>query len=194
MHRSLSSPLSRSSAPARALRRPSVLRQAAIGLAAAAAFGSASATTPLQCRHAPLAQFNGTIVDAAVATPELSTLVQLVQAAGLVGALSGPGPLTVFAPTNAAFAKVPPALLNLIGGDTALLTSVLTYHVSPGQRDPRRSAFFPAEVPTLQGQSLFLEFESGKPQVNQSTAQCTGVKTTNGVVWIIDSVLLPQFK
>lgn len=187
MHRLLSSSLSR-------LARSSAVRQAAVGLFAAAAVGSAAATTPLQCRHAPLANFNGNIVEAAVATPELSTLVQLVQAAGLVGALSGPGPLTVYAPTNAAFGKVPPALLNLIGGDTALLTSVLTYHVSPGQRDPRRTVLFPTEVPTLQGQSVFLELDGGKPQVNQATAQCTGVKTTNGVVWIIDSVLLPQFK
>lgn len=186
MSRLLSS-LSRSAATAATLRR------AAVGLAVMAAASSAVANSSWACRKAPLTQFSGTIVEAAVATPELSTLVQLVQAAGLVDALSSPGPLTVYAPTNAAFGKVPPALLNLIGGDTALLTSVLTYHVSPGQRDPRRTTLIPAEVPTLQGQSVFLELDGGKPQINQSTAQCKGVKTSNGVVWIIDSVLLPQF-
>jgi uncharacterized surface protein with fasciclin (FAS1) repeats len=129
---------------------------ALVPMGAQASTGSLQAW--LQCRSATLTEFNGTIVDAAVATPELSTLVSLVQAANLAGPLSGKGPLTVFAPTNAAFAKVPAPLLGLIGSDVNLLTSVLTYHV------------------------------------NQSTAACKGVKTSNGTVWIIDSVLLPQFK
>jgi uncharacterized surface protein with fasciclin (FAS1) repeats len=75
-----------------------------------------------------------------------------------------------------------------------ILTAVLTYHVSPGLKDPRRP-LRPLEVKTLQGQTVFLDSGLGKrPQVNQSTAKCQGVRTTNGIVWIIDSVLLPQFK
>ncbi|AWI53911.1 hypothetical protein DEH84_11100 [Aquabacterium olei] len=167
-------------------------------LLAAAAVAPASASTSvlqryLQCKHTTLTEFPGTIVDAAVATPELSTLVNLVQAANLVGPLSGKGPLTVFAPTNAAFGKVPPALLNLIGSDVGLLTSVLTYHVTPGTADPRRS-LLSSQVTTLQGQSLFLVYDGNGASVNQSVAACKGVKTTNGTVWIIDSVLLPQFR
>ncbi|MFN3886718.1 MAG: fasciclin domain-containing protein [Aquabacterium sp.] len=182
---------------------PHALRSltASLGLAAAlTAIGvaPAHATTPLlknylQCRHTTLVDFPGTIVDAAVATPELSTLVNLVQAANLVGPLSGKGPLTVFAPTNDAFAKVPAPLLGLIGSDVNLLTSVLTYHVTAGAVDPRRS-LLPSQVGTLQGQSVFLVYDTNGASVNQSVAACKGVKTTNGTVWIIDSVLLPQFR
>ena len=147
----------------------------------------------LKCRHTTLTQFPGTIVEAAVATPELSTLVSLVGAAGLVDALNGAGPLTVFAPTNDAFGKVPAPLLGLIGGDKALLTQVLTYHVSAGTADPRRS-LIPSQVKTLQGQTLYVGYDQDGASVNQSVAACKGVKTTNGTVWLIDSVLLPQFK
>ncbi len=147
----------------------------------------------LQCRSTNLTEFNGTIVDAAVATPELSTLVSLVQAANLVGPLTGKGPLTVFAPTNAAFGKVPAPLLSLIGSDVGLLTNVLTYHVTTGTVDPRRN-LTPSQVTTLNGQSVFVGFDASGASVNQSTAACKGVKTSNGTVWIIDSVLLPQFK
>ncbi len=147
----------------------------------------------LQCRNAPVTNFPGTIVDAAIATPELSTLVSLVVAADLVGPLSGKGPLTVFAPTNEAFAKVPTPLLGLIGGNKDLLTTVLTYHVTPGTVDPRRH-LLPTQVKTLQGQSVFVGFDAEGASVNQSVAACKGVKTTNGTVWIINSVLLPQFR
>lgn len=147
----------------------------------------------LTCRHTQLTEFPGTIVDAALATPQLSTLVSLVVAADLTGPLSGKGPLTVFAPTNDAFAKVPSPLLDLIGSDPKLLTKVLTYHVTSGQADPRRS-LIPSQVTTLQGQTLFLAYDADGASVNQSVANCKGVKTTNGTVWLIDSVLLPQFK
>jgi len=147
----------------------------------------------LECRSTKLVNFPGTIVDAAIATPELSTLVNLVVSANLVGALSAPGNLTVYAPTNDAFGKVPAPLLGLIGGDVNLLTSVLTYHVSPGTADPRRN-LIPHQVKTLQGQTLFVGYDKDGASVNQSVASCTGVKTTNGTVWLIDSVLLPQFK
>ncbi len=147
----------------------------------------------LSCRHTQLTEFPGTIVDAALATPQLSTLVSLVVAADLTGALSGKGPLTVFAPTNDAFAKVPGPLLDLIGSDPKLLTKVLTYHVTSGTADPRRS-LIPTQVASLQGQSLFLAYDADGASVNQSVANCKGVKTTNGTVWLIDSVLLPQFK
>lgn len=145
------------------------------------------------CRRTKLTNFDGTIVEAAIATPALSTLKDLVIAANLADALNGPGPFTVYAPTNDAFAKIPAPVLSALGSDTALLTAVLTYHVVPSRNaDPRRP-LSPREVTTLQGQSVFLEYDKG-PQVNQSTAACQGVRTSNGTVWIIDSVLLPQFK
>jgi uncharacterized surface protein with fasciclin (FAS1) repeats len=98
----------------------------------------------------------------------------------------------VFAPTNDAFGKVPAPLLGLIGGDKGLLTTVLTYHVVSGYSDPRKP-IFPREVKTVQGQTIFVEYDMN-PQVNQSNASCQGVKTRNGIVWLIDSVLLPQFQ
>ena len=146
-----------------------------------------------QCRSTQAVDFAGTIVDAAIATPALSTLTSLVVAAGLADALAAPGKLTVFAPTNDAFAKIPAGVLGAIGGDNAVLTAVLTYHVVPGATKPRAAR--KAEVATLQGQSLLVGFERGTGAVvNQSTANCTAVRTTNGTVWIIDSVLLPQFR
>ena len=164
------------------------------GVALAAATVVAQAAPGFaECRATQAVEFHGTIVDAAIATPALSTLTSLVVAAGLADALSQPGNLTVFAPTNDAFAKIPAPVLGAIGGDLAVLTAVLTYHVVPGSADPRKG--LPREFGTLQGQSLLVGFERGVgPQVNQSVADCTAVHTTNGTVWIIDSVLLPQFR
>ena len=168
-----------------------------LGLCITAPASAQASSVPLQglvkCATTQLAVVDGTIVDAAVATPELSTLVSLVTAAGLADALAGPGPLTVYAPTNDAFGKVPAPLLGLIGGDKALLTSVLTYHVSPGTVDPRRNVS-PMKVKTLNGQTVFVGATGSGVQVNQSLGACKGVKTKNGTVWLIDSVLLPQFR
>ncbi len=149
----------------------------------------------VKCLKTPLLHFDGTIAEAAEVTPELSTLYGLVVHAGLADALSGPGPLTVYAPVDDAFKKVPASLVELLKGDPeGLLTKVLTYHVSAGTRDPRIS-FYPKETNTLQGQTVFLDYENNKgPQVNQSNVlSCQGVRASNGVVWLIDSVLLPQF-
>ncbi len=150
----------------------------------------------LQCLRTPKIRFHGTIVDAALAVPELSTLAFAVQTAGLVDVLNSPGPFTVFAPTNDAFGAIPEPVLGAILADNDLLTAVLTYHVSLGTgrwKDPRRALFAPRERNTVQGQTVFFNRNSAGPQVNQSGVACQGVKTDNGVVWFIDSVLLPQF-
>lgn len=136
-------------------------------------------------------KFDGTIAEAAIATPDLSTLVALLLDAGLDDELSAPGNLTVFAPTNDAFSAIPGPLLAAIGGDEDVLNSVLKYHVVPGPVDPRRS-LVPREVTTLQGQTVFFSYD-GNPQINQSNTVCQAVRATNGTVWIVDSVLLPQF-
>lgn len=170
------------------------LRPIALALGLATATLAAQAAPGFaECKKTRAVDFAGTIVDAAVATPALSTLTSLVVAAGLAEALSAPGNLTVFAPTNDAFGKIPAPVLGAIGGDTAVLTAVLTYHVVPGHADPRGAR--KTEVTTLQGQSLLIGYERGTgASVNQSTADCTAVRTTNGTVWIVDSVLLPQFR
>ena len=169
---------------------------AAVTAATLAAPLAATAAGPgfAQCRSTTAVDFPGTIVDAAVATPALSTLTSLVVNAGLADALAAPGDLTVFAPTNEAFGAIPPALLGAIGSDTAVLTAVLTYHVVPGRADPRTP--ITRKFESLQGQTLFAGWDraSGAPMINQSKADCTAVRTSNGTVWIVDSVLLPQFR
>jgi uncharacterized surface protein with fasciclin (FAS1) repeats len=144
-----------------------------------------------QCVSTELVQFDGTVVDAALATPELSTLVDAVVAAGLVDALAEAENITVYAPTNDAFGNVPGGILNAVLEDTALLTAVLTYHVSPGNEDPRRH-LKGERAPTLVGQSVFFHRAGGQARVNGAAVSCQGVKTDNGTVWVIDSVLLPN--
>jgi uncharacterized surface protein with fasciclin (FAS1) repeats len=144
------------------------------------------------CNSVQIAQFDGSIVDAALATPELSTLVDAVLAAGLEDALATTENITVYAPTNDAFDALPEGFLNTVVGDVDILTAVLTYHVSPGRSDPRRHTS-PVSRPTLQGQKVFFSRYDTEARVNQAAVDCQGVKTDNGLVWIIDSVLLPQF-
>ncbi|MFM7786446.1 MAG: fasciclin domain-containing protein [Gammaproteobacteria bacterium] len=172
-------------------------KTAAALLAAAISAGAATAQAAanddfVTCIKKDAVTFDGTIVDAAVATPALSTLVSLVQSAGLVDALATTQNITVFAPTNDAFAKIPEPIVSAIAGDSAVLTEVLTYHVVAKHQDPRR---WVGQVRrnALNGQMLFMGSKAGVPFVNNSTVDCTAVKTDNGTVWIIDSVLLPQF-
>ncbi len=160
-----------------------------------------------QCNRTQLIDFPGTITEAAVATPELSILTSLVVEAGLADALSQPGNFTVFAPRDEAFLAIPSPILNALGAfkilglsegvasqeEIDIITQILTYHVVPRKVDPRKS-FFRKSITTLQGQKLFNTRRHATPMINQSVVECQGVKTTNGTVWFIDSVLLPQFK
>lgn len=143
-----------------------------------------------ECLAVPIAQFDGTVVDAALATPELSTLVDAVVAAGLVDDLNDAENITVYAPTNDAFAAIPDSILGEIVGDEGLLTAVLTYHVTPGINDPR-SFVPPVRRNTLLGQKVYYAYADGAPRVNNAAVNCSGVRTSNGIVWLIDSVILP---
>lgn len=158
------------------------------------AFGtSAQAQSAMgACLTTDVVQFDGTVVDAALATPELSTLVDAVVAAGLVDDLNDAENITVYAPTNDAFAAIPGDIADAILGDIDLLTAVLTYHVSPGKTDPRRYVEA-LRRPTLQGQYVFYHRTGMQPHVNGAAVSCQGVNTSNGFVWILDSVLLPVF-
>lgn len=158
-------------------------------------FGSlAQAQTSFRaCVNAPLADFDGSIVDAAVATPDLSILVDLLFAADLVGALEEAEDITVYAPTNAAFGALPTELVDVLLANTEALTSVLVYHVSPGTFDPR-VFLVPTKRPTLlEDTSVVFHREGGEQRVNQSAVDCNGVQTDNGRVFFIDRVLLPGF-
>jgi uncharacterized surface protein with fasciclin (FAS1) repeats len=100
--------------------------------------------------------------------------------------------ITVFAPTNEAFGNIPSDLLTLIASDEGILTTVLSYHVVPKQVDPRKVRYV-RKYDTLAGQTLFASRDRRSPMVNQSEVDCQGYRTANGLVWVIDSVLLPQF-
>lgn len=130
------------------------------------------------------------IVDTAVAAGSFDTLVTAVKAAGLVETLKGEGPFTVFAPTDEAFAQVPEDQLNSLLENKEALTKVLTYHVVLGK-------LMAAEVvkmdsmETLQGQPLTVEAGS-EVKVNNARIVKTDIETSNGVIHVIDAVLIPN--
>ncbi len=165
-----------------------------IGAAALVATTSISAASP--AKTTAMGQKN--IVQTAVATGKFKTLVALVKKAGLAGTLSAPGNLTVFAPTDQAFAnlkKSDPALYNRVATNKKLLQSVLAYHVV-GKRIPAAAAIAAAKkglkVKTVQGESIALSLKGGKIVLN-GTAQVVvpDVKASNGVIHAINAVVVP---
>lgn len=129
------------------------------------------------------------IVDVAVGAGNFKTLVAAVQAAGLVDTLKSPGPFTVFAPTDAAFAKIPKATLDALLADKAKLTAVLTYHVVPGKvmaKDVKAG-----KVKTVQGGELTIT-TTGGVKVDGANVVTTDVAASNGVIHVIDTVVLPK--
>jgi len=130
------------------------------------------------------------LVETAASAGTFKTLAVALQAAGLVDTLKGPGPFTVFAPTDAAFAKIPKADLDALLKDKAKLTAVLTYHVVPGR--VLAADVKPGAVKTAQGQSLTVKADSGKVMVDGATLTATDIVASNGVIHVIDSVVLPK--
>jgi len=133
------------------------------------------------------------IVDTAVAAGDFKTLAAALQAAGLVDTLKGPGPFTVFAPTDEAFAKLPAGTLEdlLKPENKQKLVSILTYHVVAGKvmaKDVVRMH----EARTLNGQDVKIMVEGGKVMVNNANVIKTDIQCSNGVIHVIDTVLLPQ--
>lgn len=133
------------------------------------------------------------IVDVAAGNPDFSTLVAAVKAAGLVDALKGDGPLTVFAPTNAAFAKLPAgAVEDLLKPENKdMLVAVLTYHVVAG-KVMAADVVKVDSATTLQGQSVSVKVNGAKVMINNANVVATDVKASNGVIHVIDTVLLPS--
>ncbi len=133
----------------------------------------------------------GTIVDVAASNPAFSTLVTAVKAAGLVETLSSKGPFTVFAPTNEAFAALPKGTLEklLKPENRQLLQKVLTYHVVSG--DVRAKDLRSGPVKTVEGNSVAVQVSKGGVKVNNVNVIKADVGTSNGVIHVIDKVLLP---
>jgi uncharacterized surface protein with fasciclin (FAS1) repeats len=131
------------------------------------------------------------IVETAVGAGTFNTLARALTAAGLIETLKGPGPFTVFAPTDAAFAKIPPAALNALLADKAKLTAVLTYHVVPGTVMAAQVVGL-REAATVQGGKVNIAVVNGKVMLNTgTTVTATDIKAKNGVIHVIDTVLMP---
>ena len=131
------------------------------------------------------------IVQTAVAAGSFKTLVSLVRQAGLAGALSGKGPLTVFAPTDAAFAKVPKATLAALAKDKAKLKAVLLYHVVSGKLTAAQVVRHKS-LTTLEGGTLSIRTRHGTVYVNRARVIEANVMASNGVIHVINQVLIPR--
>lgn len=133
------------------------------------------------------------IVDTAVGAGSFKTLVAAVQAAGLVDTLKGQGPFTVFAPTDEAFAKLPKGTVEdlLKPENKSKLQAVLTYHVVPG-KVMAADVVKLKDAKTAQGQSVKIAVAGGKVKVDGATVVKTDIVTSNGVIHVIDSVILPK--
>ena len=136
-----------------------------------------------------------TIVETAAANPDFSTLVKAVKAAGLADTLSGPGPFTVFAPTNEAFAKIPADKLNAVLADKELLTKILMAHVV------KDKAVMASDVMAMDGKEVNgfkIKVDDGKVCLMNDKCKAmvtkTDIKCSNGIIHVIDTVLMPDSK
>ena len=155
-------------------------------------FGEACAAVPMDGEGSFSGMADDPVATAASNNPVLSTLVSAVTAAGLVDTLNSAEDITVFAPTDDAFAALDPATLDAALADpTGLLTTVLTYHVVPGRLSPDMLA---GTHPTLQGGELTIEGMGEAFTVNGANVVCGDVQTANATVYLIDAVLLPSME
>ena len=130
------------------------------------------------------------IVDTAVAAGDFKTLATALQAAGLIDTLKGPGPFTVFAPTDAAFAKLPAGTLDALLKDKAKLTRILTYHVVAG-KVLAADVVKLSEAKTVEGGVLRIDAQDGV-KVNGANVVKSDVAASNGIIHVVDTVLLPN--
>jgi uncharacterized surface protein with fasciclin (FAS1) repeats len=133
------------------------------------------------------------LVEVGMKNPDFSTLVAAVKAAGLVDTLKSKGPFTIFAPTNAAFAKIPKHKLEALLKNKKALTAVLTYHVVPGKVMAADVVKLKngTKVKTVQGGSITVRVKPGV-MVNNAKVVQTDVEASNGVIHVIDTVLMPK--
>jgi uncharacterized surface protein with fasciclin (FAS1) repeats len=173
--------------------------KASASSAAPASSGSGSAMAPFgpACSKVPASgagSFTGMstapVATAASNNPVLSTLVTAVKKAGLVDTLNSASGITVFAPDNAAFAKIPASTLNKVLANKAELTKILTYHVAKGRYTPAQLAAG-TKIKTLEGSQVTPSKMGATYEVNAAHVVCGDVHTSNATVYIIDNVLMP---
>jgi uncharacterized surface protein with fasciclin (FAS1) repeats len=163
---------------------------ASSGATTASDFGPGCASVPKGGAGSFTGMSTAPVATAASANPLLSTLVTAVKKAGLVDTLNSASGITVFAPDNAAFAKIPAATLNSVLSNKAELTKILTYHVVAGRYTPTQLA---AGTPlkTLEGGTVAPALMGGTYEVNSADVVCGNVQTANATVYIINTVLMP---
>ena len=152
--------------------------------------GPACSSLPTSGPGSPAALADEPVASAAAQSPALSTLVAAVQQAGLVDTLNNAEDITIFAPTNDAFAKIPPATLNEVLADQQALTDILTYHVV-GQRSTPAD-LESGSLTTLQGGTITTAKAGDTYTANDATVLCGNVQTRNATVYLIDTVLMPE--
>ena len=153
-----------------------------------APFGTACSAVPTTGAGSFTGMATAPVATAASNNPVLSTLVTAVQAAGLADTLNNTQGITVFAPTNDAFAKIPAATLKSVLADKAQLTKILTYHVVSGRLTPSQLA---GTHTTLEGGTVTVSGSGQSFKVNDANVVCGNVQTANATVYIVDSVLMP---
>jgi len=158
-----------------------------------AALVTASACSTMDNVAEKVGMKSGDIVDTAVAAGSFNTLVAAVEAAGLVDTLKGEGPFTVFAPTDEAFAALPAGTVEslLEPANEDKLQAILTYHVIPGKVLAADIAGKTMSVDTVNGQAIQIDATNGV-MINDATVTTADVEASNGVIHVIDKVLLPQ--
>jgi uncharacterized surface protein with fasciclin (FAS1) repeats len=161
------------------------------GSTSSADFGSGCASVPKSGAGSFSGMSTAPVATAASANPVLSTLVAAVKKAGLVDTLNSAPNITVFAPANSAFAKIPAATLNSVLANEAELTKILTYHVVAGRYTPAELASGKA-IKTLEGTTITPAMMNGTYSVNGAHVVCGNVQTANATVYIIDTVLMPK--
>jgi uncharacterized surface protein with fasciclin (FAS1) repeats len=182
-----SAPAASSSAP---MASGSSSAAAGSGATTAMDFGSGCASVPKSGGGSFTGMATAPVATAASANPLLSTLVAAVKAAGLVDTLNSASNITVFAPDNAAFAKIPAATLKGILANKAELTKILTYHVASGRYTPAQLASG-AKIKTLEGGTVAPAMMGSNYTVNGASIVCGNVQTANATVYIINTVLTP---
>lgn len=129
-------------------------------------------------------------MEIALETPELSTLVTALEAADLVDALAGPGPFTVFAPTNDAFAGLPDGVLDDLLANPEALTQVLLYHVAAGAKTSKKLSGL-SHLQTLLGQNVKISTDGKSLFINDAKVIISDIIASNGIIHVIDGVLIP---
>jgi uncharacterized surface protein with fasciclin (FAS1) repeats len=133
----------------------------------------------------------GDIVEVATAAGDFSTLLAAVTAADLVETLESEGPFTVFAPTDEAFAQIPPEQLSALLADKEALTQVLLYHVVPGKVEAAQVVEL-TSAQTASGQNVTIQVVNGGVKIDGANVVATDIAASNGVIHVIDQVILPQ--